>query len=250
MLIIRRFAGIEMFTFTKPVAIKGYSVVIPSLSVGNVPQLSVDLIIEALHMTKIGLAFHPAAVPVLGPAAFSHDDQDTTSCDLFVSEAKKLVAIQLRAPVAAKLLESFLNDLTKFLTEVEPSQVIILGSCFSHERHDPAMKRKLEYVGNRQFCEQYASELVDFVQHKDNKLPYQGFATRLYQTVESKLEAVPMGVLFAYVSEGDNVPDAKDLALFLNQVIGVFGSPANHSTLQIPMSWKLLFGNAGPAQLF
>lgn len=240
-----------MFEFTKPVSIEGYTVVIPSLSVGNVPQLTVDLIIEALKMQKIGLAFHPALVPVLGPAAFAHEpESNTTSCEVFVSEAKKLVVVQLRAPVAAKLLQPFLDKLTEFLVAAHPSQIVVLGSCFSHERHDPAMKRKLEYVGNRQFSERYAKELVDYVQHADNKLPYQGFATKLYQTMEDQLQDMPIGVLYAYVSEGDNVPDAKDLALFLNQVIGVLASPADHSSLQYPMSWKLLFGNAGPAELF
>lgn len=240
-----------MFEFPKKVSLSGYTFVIPSLAVGNVPQLAVDLIIESLKMTKIGFAFHSAIVPVIGPPAFAHasETEVTTSFEAFVCEEKKLVALQLRAPVAAKLLQSFLDELVSFLQESQPSQVIILGSCFSHERHDAALKRKLEYVGNDSFCTAFEEHLTGFVQHPENKLPWQGFATKLYEAVKSKLHNVPIGVLFAYVSEGDNVQDAKDLALFLDNCLAIF-TIKDPVTLPIPMSWKLLFGNAGPVELF
>lgn len=237
-----------MIKLTKTV-IQGYTFIVPSLSVGNVPQLAVDLVIESLKMKKIGFAFHPGVVPVIGPCAFSHETETTSSCEVYVSESKKLVVLQLRAPVAVKQLQSFLDELLVFLSECEPKEVIVLGSCFSHERHDPALKRKLEYVGNASFLDSHAKELEEFVQHPDNKLPWQGFATKLYETMEGKL-SVPVGVLFAYVSEGDNIPEAKDLALFLNRVVEVFVAPAHPSTIPIPVSWQLLFGNAAPLELF
>lgn len=238
-----------MFELKRPVSLQGFTFILPSLSVANVPQLAVDLVIESLKMTKIGFSSHPGIVPVIGPPAFAHDQEMTSSCELFVSEQNKVAAMQLRAPVAAKLLQSFLEKLLEFLSGSQPQRVVILGSCFSHERHDVEMKRKFEYVGNQQFCETFSKELEEVVQHQDNKLPWQGFASKLYQTIEEKLN-IPIGVLFAFVSEGDNVPDAKDLTLFMNRVLKIFPSSVSPSTLTIPMSWKLLFGNDGPRELF
>lgn len=238
-----------MFKFTDNIALNGYSFVIPSISVGNVPQLAVDLIVETLQMKKIGFCIGSGIVPAIGPPAFTHEDKDTTSCELFCSTEKKLAVIQLRTTVAAKDLDTFLTKLSDFLTANQASQVFVLSSCFSHERHDLAMKRNLEYVANQQFCGRFEKELENYVgQAVDDQLVLsgQGFASSLFRAVHRKVD-VPIGILFSYVSEGDNVPDAKELALFL--VSGLLRS-AGHSTLCIPMSWKLLFGNAGPIELF
>lgn len=236
----------KMFQFTDNMTLKGYTVILPSLSIGNVPQLAIDLIIESLKMKKIGFAFHAAIVPVLGAPAFSHDPSETTSCDVFVSEEKKLLAVQIRSPITAKLLDSFLEALIKFVSSTDPKEVIVLGSCFSHERHDDALTRKLEYVANEEFCKLYGSKLTDYIQKDAIKM--QAFALKLYQALSNKLE-VPLALLYAYVSEGDNVPDAKDLALFLNHVLNVIPA-TNPSQLPLPASWTLLFGNAGPAEIF
>lgn len=237
-----------MFSFTKPMSLKDFTFIIPSLSVGNVPQLAVDLVIESQKMEKIGIGFHAAIAPVIGPPAFAHIPEPTTSCEVFASEEKKLVALQLRAPISAKLLNSFLEDLVTFLSESAPKQVVVLGSCFSHERHDLAMKRKLEYVGNQKFLDEFGEQLEAFERHPENKLVRQGFAAKLYEAMEGKLD-IPLGVLYAYVSEGDNVPDAKELSLFLNEMIKIFAEP-HHAAIPVPLSWKLFFGNAGPTELF
>lgn len=237
----------EMFRVTDNISLDGFTFVLPSLSVANVPQLAIDLLIESLQMKKIGVNWHAGIVPVIGPPAFSGQEGNTTSCELYCSLEKKVAVIQLRTPVAAKCLESVMKNLNDFLTANHARQVFILSSCFSHERHDVAIQRKLEYVGNKQFCAHFEKQLGDYVgQTMDDKLQLtgQGFATRLFQAVQLD---VPIGILFAYVSEGDNVPDAKDLAMFLTQVSGIV---LDHSTLRIPTSWRLLFGNAGPIELF
>lgn len=240
-----------MFKFSEDKSLSDYTFVIPSLSVGNVPQLAVDLVIETLQMKKIAFAWSSGIVPIIGPPAFDGETQCTTSCELFINEAKKLAAIQLRAPVAAKSLDSFLSELINYLSK-SASRVIVLASCYSHERHDSALQRTLEYLGNEQFCETYSKQLVGYVKHEstDNPLPGQGFATRFYKALQDQPLNIPIGVLFAYVSEGDNVPEAKELALFLNQVTGIFDAVADRSVIRVPMSWKLLFGNAGPVEMF
>lgn len=237
-----------MFEFTQNIPKTGYTFVIPSLSVGNVPQLAVDLLIESLKMKKIGFAFHPGIVPVIGPPAFAHEPQNTSSCEVFINDDKKIVALQLRAPVAAKLLQSFLDQVLSLLIESCPRQVVVLGSCFSHERRDPAVKLKMEYVGNKLFTDEYVNELAEFVQQPDNKLPWQGFATKMFDTFDGKLN-IPLGVLYAYVSEGDNVPDARELCLCLDKILKSLDK-TDVQSLAMPISWRLLFGNDGPPELF
>lgn len=240
-----------MFKFSKDIPLTGFTVVIPSLSVGNVPQLAVDLLVETLKMEKIGFNWSSGIVPVIGPPAFKHESQDTSSCELFVSEQVKVAAVQLRAPVAAKRLDSFITGVVEFLKEIAPARVIILGSCFAHERHDEAIGRKVEYVATESFIATHP-RLQESVGHSScPRLIGHGFAVRLFEEIAAKL-GTPTAFLFAYVSEGDNVPDAKLLTLFLNRVTGVIGDPETTTITpaNIPESWKLLFGNACPIEMF
>lgn len=48
----------------------------PCVSVGNVAQLTVDVIINTLQLARVGHLHHPSLLPLVGSAAYSH----TTHC--------------------------------------------------------------------------------------------------------------------------------------------------------------------------
>lgn len=169
----------------------------------------------------------------------------TYSCEIFVSDEAELAVLQLRAPVAAKLLPSFIEDIKKFIEESQFNRLIVLSSCFSHERHDPSLLR-LEYICNEAFKIKHQKSLAAFAEHHiDVKLSGMGFAREAYQAL-SPLD-VPVAILFAYVSEGDNIPDANNLLGFLNETIAFFNP---NTSFSIPTSWRCLFGNDPPNELF
>ena len=67
----------------------------PSVSVGNVGQLSMDLIIGSLMGEKVGCLYHDAILPFAGPHPFQLHSSPTlsTSCEgsSFISRPPLLV---------------------------------------------------------------------------------------------------------------------------------------------------------------
>lgn len=52
----------------------------PAVSVGNIGQLSVDLLISSLHCDKLARLDHPVFVPVVGSDPYDmHEKQDLTT---------------------------------------------------------------------------------------------------------------------------------------------------------------------------
>lgn len=92
----------------------------PSISVGNVGQLAVDLMINTLKLPRVGYLSDPAVLPLIGndafdhtqPAGHLHTSAEGTLCDYFMSSSLlthsvvyaskelQLAIVQFRAPIA------------------------------------------------------------------------------------------------------------------------------------------------------
>lgn len=109
---------------------------LPSIGVGNVAQLSVDLLISTLQMEKVATVWHPSIVPIIGPKAFQHDTgKITTSCELYVSNERKIAAFQIRSPLVAATMMGFFNELVDFLKSGKIGKLILLTSSYAYEQH-------------------------------------------------------------------------------------------------------------------
>lgn len=74
-----------------------------------------------------------------------------------------------------------------------------------------------------------------------------GYARHLMTVATRK--GIPTLMLFKYVSEGDNSADAKSLLEELNAGFN-FVPGGRKIKIIFPMSWKSLFGNPRPEQLY
>ncbi|XP_053696089.1 proteasome assembly chaperone 2 [Sabethes cyaneus] len=241
-----------MFKLTKELPFSGYLLIVPSVSVGNVAQLAVDLLIETLKMQKIGLLWHPALIPVVGPAAYAHDtDKITTTAELYVSEQRKLVVLQLRAPLVGALQTDFLDNLSGFARDKQFSEVVILSSSFAHENHQVGA-RPYRYLANESFLTSRAEKLrtLQWTSAEGNVIHGGGFAVALWNACSEKQLASL--VLFNYVSEGDNTADAVQLISLLDQLKQLLPREADGVPIKvaIPSSWKHMYGNAAPVNVY
>lgn len=108
----------------------------PSVGVGNVAQLSVDLLISTLQMEKVATVWHPSIAPLIGPKAFEHDTSKiTTSCEFYICRDKKLGTFQIRSPLIVGIMMEFLNELIDFLKSEKIAKLILLTSSYSFEQH-------------------------------------------------------------------------------------------------------------------
>lgn len=245
---------IEMFKFSKEITFAGYTLLVPSVSVGNVAQLATDLLIETLKLEKVGLLWHPALIPIVGPPAYDHDkDQTTTTAEVYVSEERKLVVLQIRAPLVGALQPDFLDKLTDFVRDRQLAEVIILSSSFAHENHQVGA-RPYKYLTNEKFLSVHAGavEALQWSPLEGNVIHGGVYAAKLLAACTEK--EVGAFVLFTYVSEGDNTADAVQLVSLVDQLKQPQLLPREEDgmkiKLAIPISWKHLFGNAAPADVY
>ncbi|XP_053681262.1 proteasome assembly chaperone 2 [Anopheles nili] len=241
-----------MFSFKRELDFTGYCFIVPSVSVGNVPQLAVDALVETLQLEPIGQLWHPALIPIVGPAAFEHASQDpiTTAAELYVAEDKKLLVLQIRAPLVGPLRQAFLNELGEFARDRKFAHVLLLSSCFSHEKFD-IRTGPFRYVANELYDQlPDAARLQDdrWTKHTGGVIHGGGYASKLLQALTER--NVPALVFFMYVSEGDNTTEGLMLARMLHAVSGERILPAGLTDFRWPNSWKHLFGSEHPKALY
>ncbi|XP_055605375.1 proteasome assembly chaperone 2-like [Uranotaenia lowii] len=241
-----------MFKLFRSESVSGFSFVVPSVSVGNVAQLAVDLLIETLKLSKVGLLWHPALIPVAGPAAYAHDsDKITTTAELFASDEHKLLVLQLRAPLVGSLTADFLTSLSDFVESQKLGDVFILSSSFAHENQQ--IGSRFKYVATEAFLSkrQEALTQLKWPQLEGSVIHGGGFAMKLQQLLVARNQSGL--VLFSYVSEGDNTTDAVNLVSLLDQIREPVLLPRDDEQkikIAVPSSWKHLFGNSAPVNVY
>lgn len=239
-----------MIKFTQNISLKDYSLLIPSTCVGNVSQLTADLLIENLKMLKIGDAWHNCIPPLVGLSAFEHiKDKVTTAAELYVDEAKKLAVLQIRTPLTAPLMGDFFDKLVDFAKAEQVKQVLILTSSYGYEKHS-VQGSDFAYKSNK---ERDLSGAQGVEKSSSPKILGGGYAVKMFEVfTEADIDSL---VLYKYVNEGDNIPDAVALLLKLNEIIKLFDFDTENTTkekpgLSMPVSWKYLFGNRPPTEIY
>ncbi|XP_058115721.1 proteasome assembly chaperone 2 [Anopheles ziemanni] len=244
-----------MFSFKREFDFTGYSFIVPSVSVGNVPQLAVDVVIETLQLEPAGQVWHPALIPIVGPAAFEHEPSAsiTTSAELYASEERKLLVLQIRAPLVGALQKQFFELLADFVRDRKLARVFLLSSCFSHEKFD-IRTGPFRYVSNEPYNQSDAAARLEdgqrWIKHAGGVIHGGGYALKLQEALTSR--GVATLVFFMYVSEGDNTAEGLMLARMLHAVSGEQLLPvqADQVDVRVPKSWKHLYGTGHPRALY
>lgn len=230
-----------MLNLPETTSLKGYRLVIPSTCVGNVSQLTCDLLIESLKMTKIADCFHESIIPLIGAPAFSHiKDSITTAAELFHDEGSKVAILQLRSPLATPLMADFFTKLAEFVKAHGIVEVHILTSSYAYE--------KRQVSGTNFWCKTNDVKVPDSMpQTTDLKILGGGFAIKMWQTmVEAKIPSI---ILYKYVSEGDNRSDSVELLQKFDEILPIFDK-TQEIKVQMPVSWQHLYGNQAPKEIY
>lgn len=233
----------KIFNFSENVDLKDYSLILTSVSVGNVPQLAVDLFITNYNLKKISTVWHPAIVPCVGSDPYFNSTEVCTACELYINKDLKIVVMQLRSTLEPKQMNSFFNDLKNEFNQFNLKRIIILTSIFDYELH-AVESNKFFYISNEsKLCEGF-NNLQQFEKDFNGKyfLNGGGFALKCYETLNNKCCCI----IGKYVSEGDNRPDAYSLLLKILPILGV----KELKEFVCPSSWKYVFGGPAPLGIF
>ncbi|XP_053427868.1 proteasome assembly chaperone 2 isoform X2 [Nycticebus coucang] len=251
----------------------GFTLLMPAVSVGNVGQLAIDLIISTLNMSKIGYFYTDCLVPMVGNNPYATAEENSTelsiNTEVYSLPSKKLVALQLRSIFIKHKSKSFCEKLLSWVKSSCLAGVIVLSSSHSYHRNDlqlrsspfrylltPSMQKCAQNkINSLNWEEMEKSRCIPEIDDSEFciRIPGGGITKALYD--ESSSKDIPLAVLLKFVSEGDNIPDALGLVEYLNewlQIIKPHSDDPTASSLQwkIPSSWRLLFGSGLPPALF
>jgi len=243
-----------------------YTLVVPSVSVGNVGQLSVDILISTLDMVKVGHFHDDSFLPVLGNDPFSDSSTGSTcsimtASQVFESSKYKIATVQQRSPLVKGKHKHFVDNLVEWIKVAGFKCVVILTSSHSHERIDSQLAgSQLRYLVSQNIKPAMIStkdnlywiELEKRNTDDEIFLPGAGFAKLLY--MKCCQANVDSALLVKFSSEGDNTMDGQELMVYLSrwlQLVTDKSLPSVIDTkLTLPPSWKLLFGNRVDQLLF
>lgn len=239
----------KFINFTSPVNLNNYTLVIPSISVGNVPQLAVDLLISTHNLQQIGTVWHPAIVPTVGGDPYGSDPSKiSVACEIYASSDLKLAALQIRSGIDLKYALKFFQALKDAVTELGISNVLLLASTFAYEQHD-INSGHFRYISNQDVGEEFKKLNVRPME-KDEAGRYvlhgAGGVLKMFEVLS---DVTSCTVIVKYVSEGDNRPDAVSvLGLLYKHVKCITG--CNVGNVQFPKSWSHVFGNPPPQGIY
>ncbi|XP_014600801.1 PREDICTED: proteasome assembly chaperone 2 [Polistes canadensis] len=252
-----------MIKLTKQYNLEGFSLIIPSVAVGNVAQLTVDLLIASLNLQRIGQIVTSAFIPIVGLDPYVETSEHlSTAIDLYAGLDNKILVIQIRSPFI-KSLNNFYHSLLQFITANKISKIVILTSSYAYEKTDTQINvTELRYIAsasiltnNKQIFDdskwlQYESKYTSCPNDQQIvHIPGGGFATNLFHYLSNN--NVPCIILFKFCSEGDNIPDALNLLNYLNQWMKLLKMNSSGSLdVKYPPSWKYLFGNVPSSEIY
>lgn len=113
-----------MIKLRESIDLSDFRLIIPSVAVGNVGQLSLDLIIASLNLKRIGHVLNSTFIHIIGADPYDEDSQDLcTAVDVFANVEKKIVAVQIRSPLA-KSPASFFKEIIDFVKSNHIKEVL------------------------------------------------------------------------------------------------------------------------------
>ncbi|NXY47107.1 PSMG2 protein, partial [Ceuthmochares aereus] len=221
----------------------------PAVSVGNVGQLAIDLVISTLNMTKVGYFYTDCLVPMVGNNPYATAEENSVelsiNAEVYSLPSKKLVVLQIRSPFIKVCV---FTDCFYFPIQFE-------YFCWTPLRYllTPYLEKAvggLMQELNWKEMEKVAAYPGINDKEKVLHIPGGGITKRLF--TESCSRGIQMAVLLKFCSEGDNIPDAFTLVNYLNEWLQLIKSEVSavQSSWKIPSSWRLLFGNGLPPALF
>ncbi|KAI5079537.1 hypothetical protein GOP47_0005016 [Adiantum capillus-veneris] len=248
----------------------------PALSIGNVGQLAVDLLIASLQTHKVGYLDDPCILPCIGNDPYHAVDKGELAVALEVYEEQDddLRIVQQRAPVIKGSMLKFSRSFSNWANSNNTGEVVILSGVDSGKRPMRDIgSSPIRYIstanpdGTDPRCEALGwKKLEDYLPSSDawRKLDAQSLQeedealkdTDLQMSDEMYYPSLPFASLFScckarglkavcillFCSEGDNIQDA----FFLGDALQIFRSlntiGSRPQTWNVPYSWRSVYG--------
>ncbi|GAA0141204.1 chaperone [Lithospermum erythrorhizon] len=261
------------------------TLLLPALSIGNVGQLAVDVLIPTLKAERIGYIDDPNVLPCVGNDAYwpSPIGKLALPLEAYQSSAHSLTLLQQRSPVVKGMMVEYAKNLADFAAASGKKHVIVLSSLDFGQWKTIDMSNGLQiyYIsssgtdGQDEECERLgwkrlqeynsqqrswkllsslaegSTDQEDFEElEEEDYYPSLPFAA-LFSCFKAK--GLKVTCLLCYCSEGDNISDALQLADAATKLLRV-SPPDSHgdeaNKWVIPLSWQSVYGPPPDMSIF
>ncbi|XP_068323813.1 uncharacterized protein [Pyrus communis] len=265
------------------------TLILPALSIGNVGQLAVDLLVASMKAERVGYLDTPFVLPCVGNDAYGPvpNGELALPFEAYDSSSNAMSLIQQRSPVVKGRMIEFAKCVADYVAASGKKNVVVLSSLdFGRwQRVDMSSGLPMHYLsstnsdGTDDYCEQlgwkslqeynptqkawkYLNTLAEGNAVPEDILPFEGeleeeeyyYPSLPFAALFSCLKAKGLKVtcLLCYCSEGDNIPDAFHLAEAACKLLQLNPSNfhGNNDKWVIPCSWKTLYGPPADMSLF
>uniref|UniRef100_A0A8D1GPF6 Proteasome assembly chaperone 2 n=1 Tax=Sus scrofa TaxID=9823 RepID=A0A8D1GPF6_PIG len=191
--------------------LKGCTLLMPAVCVGNVGQPAIDLIISKLNMCRIGYFSTDCLLPMVGNNPHATAEENSTelsiNAEVCASPSKKLVALQLRSTFIKYKSKSFCEKLLSWVKSSDLSKVGVLSSSHSY------------------LCDDLQPRSTPFRYLLTPSIPKEMEKSPCIPEIDDSefrvsvrcSKGIPMAILLKFISEGDSIPDALGLVGYLNE---------------------------------
>ncbi|KAJ7991989.1 hypothetical protein DPEC_G00289560 [Dallia pectoralis] len=252
-----------------PPSFKDFTFIMPAVSVGNVGQLAVDLVVSTLNMCRVGYLHTDCLIPMAGNNPYTttaeNDNGLNTSAEVFSSMDLKLAVLQIRSPIIQTKSKKFRQLLVSWIKTSGFSKTVVLSSSHAYQRDDqqllgtslrymqtPSMQKETgDCLKEMNWKEMETISAFPGVSDSVQRvyMPGGGITKGLF-TASCAMD-IPLAVVLIFCSEGDNIPDAICLLNHMNTWLHLVDTPnQTQPKWRIPASWRLLFGSGLPPALF
>ena len=110
-------------------SLDGCTLIMPAISVGNIGQLALDILLATLKAKRLASCYHPSVVPLVGSNPYDVTSTELmTACDIYKPETcskSNIILMQIRSAIVRGKNNAFLDDLLSWCTNVGISK----GKC-------------------------------------------------------------------------------------------------------------------------
>lgn len=225
--------------------IVGSTLVMPCVSMGNIPQLTVDLLIHTFSLVHVGDLVDLYLYPFVSPIDRSESEpaapgKFATALQVYYSKEHDLTVIQQRSPLISQFRNTHITEvILPFIQQHKFARILVLDSCDAGL--SPSGHGKPVEVIDADVDAVVVESLAELKLHDSPSSSNRAFSPQCQSYIRgiSDIGSPTPQIILAHVYEGDNFHDAEAMATSICPILGVQNTPL----WERPISWKGVYGD-------
>ncbi|TIA91230.1 hypothetical protein E3P99_01190 [Wallemia hederae] len=214
--------------------LQGKTLALPCISIANVPQLAVELLLNNHASELVGRFNNEGFIQVAGGS----ESGVVTPMELRrLRDYKDVLVVDQRSPLLKSHKNEFVEQLSEWATKLKLNTVLLSSADSASRGDDEIMSSQLRQLSSEHAL--YSDKVSAFQPLELSNATGAGLLKSYYTSLAHAT------ALCLFTTEGDNRGDARLLVMALSNVIGL-----KAVELRDPKHWEGLFGRLYDAKLF